>query len=348
MNDNADNAATPQTSGINDLIDLALSASLDPDVTAGRNNSAEDVTAGRDKSKRQRPKGYHDWTPRAKAKRDIEQVKEILVEYEDYLPLTVRQIFYRMVGVNDYPKHEKAYRALQNNLNLARRAGMIPFSAIRDDGVVIKREQWHGGTEDFWDDVGTQAREYRRDRQAGQPVRIELWAEAAGMLPQLAQVANEYSVPVYSAGGYPSVTANRQVAQRALNRHVPTVLLHVGDFDPSGASIFKSMAADVAAFVEADRVIQTLHVEAVRVALTGDQVAEYDLPTSPAKKSDSRSAKWKGETCQLEALTPDALAQIVEAAIRDRMDLDWLDYQIRTEAEERTQLLHALPSGASS
>lgn len=305
-----------------------------------------EVTAGRDIPKRTRPKGYYNWSPRAAAEAIIEQVDEILSEYEDYLPLTVRQIFYRMVGAYDYPKEERAYRSLQEKLNLARRAKIIPFEAIRDDGVLVVREQWHDGPADFWDEVGNQAREYRRNRQVNQPVRIELWAEAAGMLPQMARVASHYSVPVYSAGGYPSVTANRNVAERVLDRDVPTVLLHVGDFDPSGVSIFESMTADVAAFVEADRLIQTLHIEPVRVALTADQVCAYGLPTSPAKKSDSRTATWKGETCQLEALAPDDLAHIVEDAIRSRMDLKKLNRQIAIETGERIDLLHSLPAGA--
>ena len=37
-----------------------------------------------------------------------------------------------------------------------------------------------------------------------------------------------------------------------------------------------------------------------RVALTKEQVDGYELPTAPPKKSDSRSKKWKGETCQLQ------------------------------------------------
>lgn len=317
-----------------------------PDLAAAPGRPTIEVTAGRDIPKRTRPKGYYDWSPRPAAVAIIVQVQEILTEYEEYLPLTVRQIFYRMVGAYDYPKDERAYRSLQEKLNLARRAKIIPFEAIRDDGVLIVREQWHDGPADFWDDVGHQARGYRRDRQVGQSVRVELWAESAGMLPQLARVASNYSVPVYSAGGYPSVTANRAVAERVLDRNVPTVLLHVGDFDPSGVSIFESMAADVAAFVEADRLIETLRIEPVRIALTADQVGAYGLPTSPAKKTDSRSAKWQGETCQLEALAPDDLAYIVEDAIRSRMDLDKLDAQIETEAEERIDLLHSLPSGA--
>ena len=65
------------------------------------------------------------------------QVQAILVEYEDYLPLTVRQIFYRLVGAYGFEKTERAYERLGNHLVRARRAQIIRFDAIRDDGVSV-------------------------------------------------------------------------------------------------------------------------------------------------------------------------------------------------------------------
>ena len=186
---------------------------------------------------------------------------------------------------------------------------------------------------------------YRRDRQEGQPLRIELWCEAAGMLGQLSRVASEYSVPVYSCGGFTSLTANYEVAKRALERSQPTVLLHVGDHDPSGQAIFDAMAEDAAAFVAADRIVGNLRIEAKRVALTAEQMDEYGLPTAPAKQTDSRSARWRGETCQLEALAPDLLAEIVRLAIESRLDLDHHRQQVEAEDGDRRHLLLALPDG---
>jgi hypothetical protein len=165
------------------------------------------------------------------------------------------------------------------------------------------------------------------------------------MAPQLARVANEFSVPVLSAGGFASLTAVRHIADRALDRDVPTVLLHVGDLDPSGESIFSAMASDAAAFVEADRVIQPQRIIARRVALTREQVIEHDLPTAPAKVTDQRSWAWHGETCQVEALAPDVLAGIVTEAIERWFDLDVLAEERAREEYDRTELLRMLPRG---
>jgi hypothetical protein len=54
------------------------------------------------------------------------------LEHADSLPLTLRQIFYRLVGVNGHAKTEQAYQRLGEHVNRARRSGLIPFPAITD------------------------------------------------------------------------------------------------------------------------------------------------------------------------------------------------------------------------
>jgi len=63
---------------------------------------------------------------------------------------------------------------------------------------------WHGGPDDFWDDTARRMQGYTRDCQGGQRLRLELWCEAAGIAPQLARVADRYSVPVYSPAALPA------------------------------------------------------------------------------------------------------------------------------------------------
>jgi hypothetical protein len=312
-----------------------------------RDHAPSEITAGRENGQR-RPRGYADWNPHRKTRALLDQVHGILEEYLDHLPLTVRQIFYRLVATAGYEKTENAYGRLAEALVRARRAKRIPFDSIRDDGIVTITTEQYGGIEDFHDETGRRAKAYRRDRQHGQPHYIELWCEAAGMLHQLNRVAEYYSVPVYSAGGFSSLTANYEIAERALGRLVPTVLLHVGDFDPSGESIFAAMAEDAAAFVVADRIVNNLSLMAVRVALTRDQVEDFDLETSPPKKSDRRSKGWSGRTCQLEALPPNVLAGIVEGAIVEQLNLDRFSSVLAEEAADRAELLALPPAGGTS
>jgi hypothetical protein len=314
------------------------------EITTGRKNGGGQITAGRN----HRPRGYDlDYRPHRKTRILLGQVEEVLAGYVDYLPLSVRQIFYRLVGQYGYEKTENAYARLSEALVRARRAKMIPFATIRDDGIVTIENTFYRGIADFQDETARRIRAYRRDRQEAQLQFIELWCEAAGMLPQLARVAARYSVPVYSAGGFSSLSGNYAIRTRGLGRSVPTVILHVGDFDPSGESIFTAMTEDAAAFVEADRVIGLQRIEAERVALTAGQVDRYQLETAPPKATDKRSKNWNGGTCQLEALAPNQLANIVVAAIESYMDAETYDVQIAREDRERAELL-ALPPGESA
>lgn len=301
-------------------------------------------TARRESGKRSRPRGYADWRPQATTRALLTDVETVLETYSEHLPLTIRQVYYALVGAGKLDKTDKAYERLCEHLNRARRARLIDFDCIRDDGVSVCKTITYNGLQAFDEETARRARQYRRDYQAGQPYAIELWSEAGGMVYQLAAAVEEFSIPVYSAGGFASLSATHEIAERALERSVPTVILHVGDFDPSGVSIFEAMMTDAAAFVKADRTIHTLEIIPVRVALTAEQVETYNLEAAPAKVGDTRSRSWDGGTCQLEALPPDVLAQIVRFAILERVDLDVLGEHERAEHRERAELL-GLPAG---
>lgn len=294
-----------------------------------------------------RPKGYAGWKPRDETLQLIANIESILIEYKDNLPLTVRQIFYRLVGAYQYPKDDKAYQRLIEHLIRARRAGMIPFSSIRDDGVMGGGTGFDG-PDDFWDAILYTGETYVCDRMGNQEFRFEVWCEAGGMVPQLQRVAFKYAIPVFSTGGFSSVTVTHDIAQRVLQGEKPTYLLHIGDYDPSGQSLYEAMTEDAAKFVS-DHVdaggyddIEDLYLEPVRVALTPEQIDKYKLETAPPKKSDSRSINWYDETCQAEAMPPDVLAKTLDKAIKSRIDKKLLKKVIEQEAQDREKILDGL------
>ena len=53
-----------------------------------------------------------------------------------------------------------------------------------------------------------------------------------------------YGVPVYSGAGFDGLKGKRAFADRALERDVPTIVLHVGDRDKHGENIFRAAAED--------------------------------------------------------------------------------------------------------
>lgn len=98
---------------------------------------------------------------------------------------------------------------------MARRSGRIPWNAIRDDTETAAEPVAFTSVVDFQQAQLEAARAYRLDRQAGQPARIELFCETAGMVPQLAAVAEPFGVPCYSGSGCNSLPGKRGAAHRA-------------------------------------------------------------------------------------------------------------------------------------
>lgn len=299
-----------------------------------------------------RPKGYVPWNPAPETLIVLARVREVLDEYAAYGAMTARQVFYRLVGQYDFPKTEQGYARLCEYLVRARRAGLIPFDAIRDDGTTRRGGSGWSSARSFWDAVRHTAESFELDRRMNQPVQVELWCEAAGMTGMLAGMVSEWHVPVYSTGGFSSVTVTHETAERVVRQGsaFTTAFCHVGDHDPSGESIFVSMAQDVGHFVaettggdldpETGRVERHFHPQ--RVALTAAQVEEFDFPTAPPKRSDSRAKRWAGATTQAEAMRPDLLEGIVRDAVFRHLDHLVLDRTLERESRQRKEILGAL------
>ena len=281
-----------------------------------------------------RPRGFAPWTPQGDSLELVQQVRKVLSLFRAYLPVTIRQVFYRLVSTVGYPKDEKSYSRLCDILNRARRAGLIAWDDFRDDGFQRSRMALFDSPSDWAEAVLHSARSYRLDRQSGQARRLVVWCEAAGMVPQLERVAKEFSVPVLCSGGFDSVTAKHAVAVEWASMGDVTVL-HLGDHDPSGVHMFGSLDEDIRSFL--DGLDAGGRVEFQRLAVTLEQVVEFNLPTAPAKETDRRS--FDGDTVQCEAIPPDELARILERAILDRFDPRGLQGVLSLEEEQRTKLV---------
>lgn len=289
---------------------------------------------GLTKRKTTRVRGFAPWRPEPASLELVEQVRKVLSLFRAYLPVTIRQVFYRLVSTIGYPKDEESYERLCEVLNRARRAGLIDWDDFRDDGFQRSRVSSFDSPSDWAKAILHSARTYRLDRQSGQSRRLVVWCEAAGMVPQLERVAKEFSVPVLCSGGFDSVTAKHAVAVEWASMGDVTVL-HLGDHDPSGVHMFGSLDEDIRSFLGG--LDGGGRVQFQRLAVTLEQVVEFNLPTALAKKTDRRS--FVGDTVQCEALPPDELARILERAILDHFDPQGLAGVLSLEQEQRTQLI---------
>jgi hypothetical protein len=157
-------------------------------------------------------------------------------------------------------------------------------------------------------------------------------------------------VPVASSSGFDSLTVKHDLFQVALGRYEEfaqeTVLLHLGDHDPSGVSVYESMAEDLEAFCEDSGEDELIEVR--RVALTPRQMAALGIATTPeeVKPTDSRSRAFIERAlepaAQLEAIPPETLVAVVGQAVESALDLDVLAASRERERLERDQVQRTL------
>lgn len=263
-----------------------------------------------------RVRGFAPWKPQKNTLKLVDDIQAVLSEYRDYLPLTIRQIFYRLVAKAGFDKTERAYERLCETTNRARRAGMIPFKFIRDDGATRHELTWWTGPESFLEKMREHAERFRLDRQARQPSRLWVLCEAGGMAPMLARVANTYGVPVLTSGGFDSLTAKHKLARElaaTMGTGTGAEILHIGDHDPSGVHLFSSLAEDIGAMAES---LIGVPPAFTRLAVTPEQIDRLGLETAPPKATDRRS--FAGDTVQCEAIDPATLSEILREAIETR------------------------------
>lgn len=184
------------------------------------------------------------------------------------------------------------------------------------------------------------ARRFRLDRQARQPLRLWVLCEAGGMAPMLARVANPYGVAALTSGGFDSLTAKHDLAHELaaeMDTGTGAEILHLGDLDPSGEHLFTSLAEDVGAMCES---LFGARPRFTRLAVTREQADRLGLPTAPPKPTDRR--RFTGETVQAEAIDPATLSGILRDAIEARRCAATAADVLALEADMRAALVAKL------
>jgi hypothetical protein len=253
----------------------------------------------------------------------LERGKDIVLNYGT--PVTLRQLFYRLVAEGLLRNQQNVYEALSGQTRMARVAGTFP--SLIDPQRPVDRVQSFSGPDDALDHL---ARSYRRDRTEGQDVAVWIGVEKATLSEQLRSWFWPYGLPIVATRGYASQPLVEQVQRDVRQDGRPAVLLYAGDHDPSGEDIDRH-------FVECTGCFD----EVVRVALSAAQVAHYGVPPTPGKAGDSRSAAFiarNGQLVQveLEALDPNDLRDLYLRALEPY----WDDAAYRRSlAQERADLM---------
>ena len=278
----------------------------------------------------------------------LQWMKEILSEYSD--PLTVRQLYYQLVSRQKIGNKQTYYQKVSRDITTARENGEIDPDRIEDRG----REASEG---DYWIDQDAEAfiqdqirflndkyLWYNYPKWVNQPNYIEVWCEKQALQRIVSDIASQYGVISCVAKGFSSFTFAHDAARRFYHKQEKgksCKILYFGDFDPSGEDMVRDLLERIHRYGAENVTIE-------KCALTKDQVIEFNLPSDPVKsgtpekRGDPRAAKFiqkYGDMCvELDALPPDILRSLIDAAIRTSINWDiWSKNHADHEAE-RSQI----------
>src|SRR5262249_5745449 len=136
--------------------------------------------------------------------------------------------------------------------------------------------------------------------------------------------------------GYSSLSflweAAKAIRQKADEDDVVTVIYILGDYDPSGQDIIRNTTERLMSWSEG--CLQSVEP----LAVTLDQIAEWDLPTRPTKRSDPRAKGFGSASVELDAIPPDKFRTLIRDAIMSHVDEDRLRRAQLVEKREQELL----------
>jgi hypothetical protein len=286
----------------------------------------------KDEVKMVRP--VYDTSPTKRTRRTKAAIAEIRSAMFNVLdaenPMTVRQVFYRMVADGVIPKTEAEYRGtICRLLADMRRSGEIPFNWLADGTRWIRKPITYSSMESM---LQKAVRTYRQALWDEQESYVEIWLEKDALAGVLYDVTWDCDAPLLVTRGYSSLSYLYSAAEEIAAQQKPSYLYYFGDHDPSGVDIPRKVEADLRKFAPDAEI----HFE--RVAVLPEQIEKWNLPTRPTKKSDTRSKKFKGESVEVDAIPPDALRQLARNCIEQHIDAEALERTRLIEEQERKSL----------
>jgi hypothetical protein len=259
----------------------------------------------------------------------------IVEEYDAMgIRITLRQLYYQLVARGIIANVMKEYDRLVSVITDARYAGLIDWNAIEDN---LRKPRIPSTFANLDEIVAAAIASYRLDYWEGMPDYVELYTEKDALSSILAPIANDRRIAFQVNRGYASASSMFEAFSRfsaKADAGKNCFILYLGDHDPSGIDMIRDIEDRLNEF--------GVVVEIEHIALTERQIKKFNPPPNPAKMKDSRAAGYvarHGASCwEVDALPPDAMIRIVEAAIDAHLDEDERDRVLKIEAADKAKL----------
>jgi hypothetical protein len=272
-----------------------------------------------------------------RTKAELDNIDAAIIEaIEADRPVTLRGVFYRVVSMGVVPKTDLAYRTVGKQLLKLRRQGRVSYAHITDGTRWTDKPGTWASLNQM---LASAAKFYRRDIWHDQGTEVHIYSEKDAISGVIQPVTRRLDVTLGVIRGYSSESFAWEVAQAVCESDRDNVWLYqLGDHDPSGVDLWRDLTAKIAGFAAGQNgdTDEWLHFE--RLAVTEQQITEWQLPTRPTKATDSRSAKFAGDSVEVDAIPAPRLRQIVEDAITQHIDPEHVRITLLAQRLEREAL----------
>jgi len=249
----------------------------------------------------------------------------IILQRYPNLIFTLRQIFYQLVSNFNYTNSEQAYKRLSRVLTEARKERRVnPERIIDESRPEYEHDPVHMTPKDRVDAYfNSLIDEFDLNRWSKQPLYVECWIEKDALARVVKPVCEKYRVPLIVVKGYSSYTKIYEAVKRFPDDK-DVIILYLGDHDSTGLHIEEYLKDSLKEEAMINK--KSITIEVRRVALTFQQVNEYNLSPAPlktrAQKAKEYSSKYGSGTWELDALNPQVLIDLLESAIKELIDWD--------------------------
>ncbi|GFP21279.1 hypothetical protein HKBW3S06_00505 [Candidatus Hakubella thermalkaliphila] len=284
----------------------------------------------------------------------IEAAREVLIEYN---PMTLRQVYYQLVTRQVIDNCRSEYQRLSNALVKARQEELIPWEWLEDR---VRQPQVVSMWQDLPDFLNTVKRAYRKDIWPSQSQYVEVWLEKDALSGIFSDITEEYGITLVVGRGYNSWSAYKEATERFEAQDKTVKILYFGDFDPSGEDIVRALR-DSLSFLGISEELREMYSgfglskelrdnadffgtcpNIEKIALTPEDIAEYNLPPDFTKVTDTRSKKFVQQygdmAVELDALPVSVLREKIRTAIEENLDLSKLGAIREIEKQEVQRL----------
>jgi uncharacterized protein YlbG (UPF0298 family) len=271
-----------------------------------------------------------------------DRVMETVNELREYWPLTLRQIYYRLVAAGHIENTRSKYNDLSVLIKQMRLDDWLPWEVLEDRGRrVSDKRGWEDHREFLEAHIDWFLEDYERCYVQTQERYVELWCEKDALSQVFERVAYPYCIRAVTCRGYQSITfldAFRRRAQAAMERGQHPVILYLGDLDPSGVQMLEATRQTL------EDEMNLWGIEYHRVALTPEQVALFNLPYDPTavKTTDKRYKSYVRRfgdiAVELDALHPKTHREMAVEAIESQFDMHLFREEMEVENMERERL----------